>query len=147
MARRSMDTLLGHCIARAVIDDAGGLEAAKARYGENAENWSTWQKFRDVAKATPKAMRVATFIACWAIAMWDDGKDSYTITEYQRYWNESERQAYRLQNEFRELWPEFESRTPNELATQIVKQVNRRLAKKEAAKLPLEVKVEALSYG
>ncbi len=25
--------------------------------------------------------------------------------EYQRYWHESERQAYRVQNEFRELWP------------------------------------------
>ena len=45
-------------------------------------------------------------------------RDGYSITEYQRYWNEGERQAYRLQSEFRELWPEFE--TPNELARQIV---------------------------
>jgi hypothetical protein len=31
-------------------------------------------------------------------------------TEYLRYWNENERLApYRLQNEFRDLWPEFET--------------------------------------
>ena len=34
--KRKQDTLLAHCIARAVIDDAGGLEAAKERYGEDA---------------------------------------------------------------------------------------------------------------
>ena len=44
----------------------------------------------------------------------DEALDSFSITEYQRYWNESERQAYRRQVEFRELWPEYE--TPNELA-------------------------------
>ena len=65
-------------------------------------------------KVTPKASRVAAFIVLWALAMRDEGKDAYTITEYQRYYNESERQAYRDQAEFRELWPEFE--TPNELA-------------------------------
>lgn len=69
------------------------------------------------------------------------GSDAYSITEYQRSWNENERQAYRVQNEFRELWPEFE--TPNELAVQIVKQVNRRRAKRDAAKLPMTLQVEA----
>jgi hypothetical protein len=49
----------------------------------------------------------------WGIAMHDEGRDEFTITEYQRYWNESERQAYRRQVEFRELWREYE--TPNEL--------------------------------
>jgi hypothetical protein len=147
MARRAVDTLLGHCIARAVIQDAGGLEAAKARYGENAERWSTLSKLRAVTKATPKASRVASFIVLWAVGMMEEGKDEYSITEYQRYWNESERQAYRVQNEFRELWPEFESQTPNELAAQIVKQVNRRIAKRDAAKLPQTLKVEALTYG
>ena len=32
-----MDTLLGHCIARAVMHDEGGLDAAIAKYGLNAE--------------------------------------------------------------------------------------------------------------
>jgi hypothetical protein len=143
--RRAVDTLLGHCIARAVIRDEGGLEAAKVKYGENAERWSTWSKLRAVTKATPKASRVASFIVLWAVGMMEEGRDEYSITEYQRYWNESERQAYRVQNEFRELWPEFE--TPNELAEQIVKQVNRRIAKRDAAKLPQTLKVEALTYG
>ena len=46
MANR--DSLLAHCIARAVIQDEGGLEAAKAKYGEHAERWSTWSKLRAV---------------------------------------------------------------------------------------------------
>ncbi len=47
--------------------------------------------------------------------------DEYTITQFQRYWRDGERQSYRAQKEFRELWPEFE--TPNELARQVVKQM------------------------
>ena len=39
--------------------------------------------------------------------MKDEGKDAYTISEYQRYYAENERQAYRQQAEFRELWPEY----------------------------------------
>jgi hypothetical protein len=143
--RRATDTVLGHCIARAVIHDAGGLDAAKERYGESAERWSTFSKLRAVTKATPKASRVASFIVLWALAMWDEGKENYSITEYQRYWNESERQAYRVQNEFRELWTEFE--TPNELAAQIVKHIDRRMAKRDAAKLPQVLQVEALAYA
>lgn len=145
MTRRATNTLLGHCIARAVIEDAGGVDAAKAKYGENAERWSTLSKLRAVTKATPKASRVASFIVLWALGMMEEGKEDYSITEYQRFWNESERQAYRVQNEFRELWPEFE--TPNEVAKQIVKQVNRRIARRDAAKLPQTLQVEALTYG
>ena len=73
--------------------------------------------------------------------MWDEGVDEYSITEFQRYWNESERQAYRVQNEFRALWPEFD--TPNELSRQLVKQFNARLAKKEITKLPLILQMQA----
>ena len=77
--------------------------------------------------------------------MRDEGVDEYSITEYQRYWFEGERQAYRLQKEFRELWPEFE--TPNELARQIVKYWTRRLSKREIAALPttLQIRAEQLS--
>lgn len=141
MGRKALDTLLGHCIARAVMHDEGGLDAAIAKYGLNAERWSTLSKLRAVTKATPKASRVASFIVLWAVGMMEEGKDRYSITEYQRYWNESERHAYRVQNEFRELWPEFD--TPNELAAQIVKQVDRRIAKRDAAKLPMTLQVEA----
>ena len=138
---KALDTLLGHCIARAVIHDEGGLEAAMTKHGPNAEQWSTWSKLRAVTKATPKASRVATFIVCWAIAMQDEKRDDYSITEYQRYWNENERQAYRVQNEFRELWTEFDN--PNELARQIVKHLNARTARRDAARLPMTLQVVA----
>src|SRR6476619_2841534 len=117
---KAMDTLLGHCVASAVMRDvvreAGSFEAARAKYGESAERWSTWSKLRAVTKATPKASRVAVFIVCWAIAMQDEKREDYSITEDQRYWNENERKAYRVQNEFRELWPECDN--PNEFAQQ-----------------------------
>jgi hypothetical protein len=112
------DSLLAHCLARAVIHEQGGLEAAAAKYGPKAERLSKWRATATAVKVTPKASRVAGFVVLWATAMRVEDLDSFSITEYQRYWNESERQAYRRQVEFRELWPEYE--TPNEVARQIV---------------------------
>jgi hypothetical protein len=124
-----------------VIADAGGPAAAKDRWGANAERLAAsgkWKQLRMLMKVTPKASRVAAFVIQWAWAMRDEDRDSYTITEFQRYWNEGERQAYRHQAEFRELWPEFE--TPNELARQIAPHLNDKL---NAATLPTEVVVVA----
>jgi hypothetical protein len=135
------DSLLAHCIARAVIADAGGLDAAKDHWGEDAEAWaaaSKWKQLRVLMKVTPKASRVAAFVIQWAWAMRDEQRDSFTITEYQRYWHEGERQAYRHQAEFRELWPEFE--TPDALARQVVPHLNDKL---DAATLPTKVAVVA----
>jgi hypothetical protein len=135
------DSLLAHCIGRAIIAEAGGLDAVKNRWGDDAEGWAAagkWTQLRTLMKVTPKASRVAAFVIQWAWAMRDEGRDSYTITEFQRYWNEGERQAYRHQAEFRELWPEFE--TPDELARQIVPHLNDKL---NAATLPTEVVVVA----
>jgi hypothetical protein len=73
--------------------------------------------------------------------MRDEGRSEYSITEYQRYWNESERQAYRLQSDFRDLWQEFE--TPNELASQIVKYLDARTAAKDAGSLATHLQVTA----
>jgi hypothetical protein len=87
---------------------------------------------------TPKASRVAAFIIQWALAMRDEGVGSYTITEYQQYWHEGERQTYRRQADFRELWPEFD--TPNELAVQVVTYLNKHA---DAGALPLTVPVVA----
>jgi hypothetical protein len=131
-----LDSVLGHCIVRALICEYGSAE----QFEKAGERLSQWQALKATAKVSPKAMRVATFIVCWAMAMWDEGVDEFSITEYQRYWNESERQAYRVQNEFRDLW-EFE--TPNELGRQLVKQFNARLTKKEVGKLPLVLQVQA----
>jgi hypothetical protein len=93
---------------------------------------------RLTVKAAPKASRVAAFIVLWALAMKDEKRDEYTITEFQRYYNEGERTAYRNQAEFRELWTEFE--TPNELARQIVPHLR---GKVDATKLPSSVVVTA----
>jgi hypothetical protein len=139
--KRKQDTLLAHCIARAVIDDAGGLEAAKERYGDDAATLAAqgkWRQVRLLLKVTPKASRVAGFIILWSLAMKGEGSDAYTISEYQRYYSENERKAYRDQAEFRELWPEFE--TPNELAEQILPQLRGKL---DATRLPSAVTVVA----
>jgi hypothetical protein len=140
---RKQDTLLAHCLARALIDDAGGVEGAKEKYGDDASALaaqSRWRQVRLLLKVTPKASRVAGFIILWALAMKGEGRDAYTISEYQRYYNENERKAYRDQAEFRELWPEFE--TPNELASQILPQLRGKL---DASKLPSSVTVVALT--
>jgi len=91
------DSLLTHCIARGVIHEQGGIDEAVATYGPKAERLSKWAAVKAVAKVTPKATRVASFIVMWAAAMLDEGVDQYSITEYQRYWIEGERQTYRLQ--------------------------------------------------
>lgn len=141
---RRRDSLLAHCIARAVIADQGGIEAAAERYGERAERLSKWEALRTAAKVTPKASRVAAFIVMWAAAMADEKADSYSITEYQRYWHEGERQAYRLQAEFRELWPELD--TPNDLAAQLVDYLKRhKPSKVQVARLPSTLQVVASS--
>jgi hypothetical protein len=124
-----------------VIADAGGEEAAKAQWGENAENLaaaSKWKQMRLLMKVTPKASRVAAFVVQWAWTMRDEQSDSLTITEFQRYWNEGERQAYRHQAEFRDLWPEHE--TPDALARQIVPHLSEKL---DATMLPTKVVVVA----
>jgi hypothetical protein len=138
---RRRDSLLGHCIARAIIHEQGGIDAAVEAYGPKAERLSKWAAVKVAARVTPKASRVAGFIVMWAAAMLDENVDEFSITEYERYWHEGERQTYRLQNEFRELWPEFE--TPNELARLIVRQVDAKLTKREIAALPARLMVTA----
>ena len=138
------DSLLAHCIARAVVADQGGVEAATARYGERAERLSKWEALRTAAKVTPKASRVASFIVMWAVAMADEKADRYSITEYQRYWHENERQAYRLQAEFRELWPELD--TPNDLSAQLVDYLSHhKVGKAQIARLPSSLQLVAAS--
>lgn len=138
---RQKDTLLAHCLARAVIEEQGGLEKAVATYGTHAERLGKWAAIKVAVKVTPKASRVAGFVISWAIAMREDGQSEYSITEYQRFWNEGERQAYRLQSDFRDLWPEFE--TPNELAAQVVRQLDQRKSARDAGSLATHVQVTA----
>jgi hypothetical protein len=136
------NSIIAHCIARAVIHDQGGIDAATEKYGPTAERLSKWEALKTTARVTPKAGRVAGFIVLWAVGMSDSDSDEFSITEYQRYWHENERQAYRLQKEFRELWPEYE--TPNELARQVVNYLDDRLrSKREFATLPAQLQVVA----
>lgn len=138
---RRRDSLLAHCIARAVVADAGGPEEAGAKYGAGSPQLSKWAQLKVVSKVTPKASRVAAFIVMWAVAMKLEGRDEFSITEYERYWNEGERQTYRLQKEFRELWPDFD--TPNELARLIVRDLDARMGAREIAGLPSRLMVTA----
>jgi hypothetical protein len=138
---RKRDSLLAHCIARAVIHEQGGIDVAVETYGPKAERLSKWAAVKAAAKVTPKASRVAAFIVMWTAAMVDESVDEFSITAYERYWHEGERQTYRLQNEFRELWPEFE--TPNELAQLIINQVDAKMNKRDIATLPSRLMVTA----
>jgi hypothetical protein len=134
--KRRRDSLILHCIGRAVAA-ANGWQEAQQQFDAGTLKVSNLA----AAKATPKATRVAAFIVEWALAMRDEGVDEYTITQYQRYWREGERQTYRHQREFRELWPEFD--TPNELARQILKHVDGAYIETRQSNLPLSVPVLA----
>jgi hypothetical protein len=123
-----------------VIAEQGGIETAVETYGPKAERLSKWAALRTAVKVTPKASRVAGFIVQWAIGMRDEGQDTFSITEFQRYWSENERQAYRLQREFRELWPEYE--TPNELASKIAKHLDPKTSAMDAMSLPTKLMVK-----
>jgi hypothetical protein len=136
---RRKESLLAHCIARAVIHEQGGIDAAVETYGPQAERLSKWAAVKAAARVTPKASRVAAFIVMWAAAMMDGDADALSISEYERYWHEGERQTYRLQNEFRELWPEYE--TPNELARLVIRHVDDKLSKRDIATLPARLMV------
>jgi hypothetical protein len=100
------DSILAHCIARAVTADAGGEEAAKAKYGEQAEvlKGSKWQSFKVAAKVTPRAARVAGFITLWGLALDDLDRDELSVDEYAEWANESRATAFRRASEYRELW-------------------------------------------
>jgi hypothetical protein len=100
------DTILAHCIARAVIAEAGGEEAAKRLHGEQAEvlRGSKWQSFKVAAKVTPRASRVAAFISLWGLALDDLDRDELTVDEYAEWANESRATAFRRAAEYRELW-------------------------------------------
>ncbi len=120
-----------------MVADAGGWDSANERFEAGELKVNAWMG----VKATPKASRVATFIVLWAVAMRAANLPEFSITEYQRYWNEGERQAYRLQREFRELWPEYEN--PNELARQILRYLGEKTSKREIASLPSHLQVTA----
>ncbi|SRR6266496_515207 len=104
------DTILAHCIARAVIADAGGEEAAQEKYGEEAEalKGSKWKAFRVAAKVTPRASRVAAFISLWGLALDDLDREELTVEEYAEWASEARATAFRRAADYRELWPDLD---------------------------------------
>jgi hypothetical protein len=135
----SRESLIVHCLGRAYLA-ANGWDRSEEQAKAGALKVNQWK----AARVAPKATRVALFIASWAAAMRAENREEYTITEYARFWKETERQAYRLQSEFRDLWPGVE--TPNELAGQIVKQSELKLEKDKrgnVAPFPVSVQVSA----
>jgi hypothetical protein len=130
------DSLIVHCLGRAYLA-ANGWERSEEQTKAGTFKVNQWK----AARVAPKATRVALFITSWAAAMRAEGRDEYTITEYARFWNETERVAYRLQSEFRELWPGLD--TPNELARAIVKQKGLQLEQDKGGRvLPFSVSVQ-----
>ena len=97
---------MAHCLAAALISEAGGEEAAKAKYGSQGEvlRESKWQAFKAAAKVTPKATRVATFISLWGLALDDLDRDELSVDEFSEWANESRATAFRRFAEYRELW-------------------------------------------
>lgn len=99
-----------------MIQDAGGEESANAAYGPEGEaplSSHRWQAFKLAAKATPRASRVASFVALWGLALYDLRRDELTVDEYAEWASEPRATAFRRAAEYRELWPE---RDLNELA-------------------------------
>jgi hypothetical protein len=101
---------VAHCIAAAMIAEAGGEAAAKAKFGEQAERLreSKWQAFKAAARVTPKATRVATFISLWGLALDDLDRDELSVEEYAEWANEPRATAFRRAAEYRELWPKVD---------------------------------------
>ena len=53
---------------------------------------------------TPRASRVASFIALWGLALDDLDRDDLTVDEYAEWANESRATAFRRAAEYRDLW-------------------------------------------
>jgi hypothetical protein len=100
------DTIVAHCLAAALISEAGGEAAAEAKYGPQGEvlRESKWQAFKAAAKVTPKATRVATFISLWGLALDDLDREELSVDEFAEWANESRATAFRRFAEYRELW-------------------------------------------
>jgi hypothetical protein len=103
---RTRDSLLAHCIARAVIARQGGIEAASERYGPKAERLPKRIAYRDTILATGKATRVCTFLVMWALALDELDRDEISVEDYYRWANASSSSAYKLRDDYRDLFPD-----------------------------------------
>ena len=79
---------------------------------------SLMEQARLGVKATPKAMRVAQFIAMWTIVKYEDGE--VTMERLSTYWDEPLRTMYRRLEEFRECWGPAGYETPDRVADSLI---------------------------
>lgn len=103
------DSLLQLCLLRASLSHVKGDGRVASTFA--------------VVKATPRASRVAAFVAMWAIALDDLEREELGVEEYAAWASESRATVYRRLSDFRELWPEYD--TPNELAELLLEEARR----------------------
>jgi hypothetical protein len=84
-----------------------------------------------MAKALPKATRVAEFVAMWAISKYQDGVA--TVDELADFWGEPRRTMYRRLAEFREVWAPAGYETPDPLADALIADFRRRRERMQAS--------------
>lgn len=100
-----VNSLLGHCLARAAL---------------------TWGSGRpiDVLRYTPRASRLCAFVALWATLLDEGDVDAISIEDYARAGFDSRATSYRRLADFRELFPE--ERDPNRIALAVAREARRR---------------------
>lgn len=135
---RHSETVLGHCLARALL----AVAADDVSRGRDAHRAATLrEKMLALVKATPKASRVAGFIVLWAATLHDGDVETLGIEEFVAQKYASRTSVYRWQREFRLLWPEHE--TPNALALLVLDAMRRSSDQKLTPLLRIAVRVAA----
>ena len=117
------DTLLAHCLVRAMLVEHGGDREAIVAASERGERLGRWQATRLAMKVTPRASRVAGFVVLWALALDEHGEELGPETFVE--WSfDSRATVYRRLADFRELFPEFDTPTP--IARKLLEEAKRR---------------------
>jgi hypothetical protein len=117
------DSLLAHCLTRAMLHEHGGDRETIAAAADRGERLGRWQATRLAVKVTPKASRLAGFIVLWALAIEDLGPE-LGAEAFVEWSFESRATVYRRLADFRELFPEFETPTP--IAVKLLEAARRR---------------------
>ena len=142
------DTILAHCIARAVIVDGGGEDLSPAVHGDQTQVAAVSRSsgHRTAARVTPKAARVASFVAMWGLALYELERPEISVDEFAEWAQESRATAFRRASEYRELWPDVDL---NALARLVRDQIsaNGSLRKNPARLTSVQLARKSLRFG
>jgi hypothetical protein len=109
-------TLLHQCMMRA----GAAIAREDVAAGRDPDAPPTrGETMRAIWRSTQDASKVCALIVIWAVAMMDQETDELGPEEFSRWSAESRATVYRRLQDFRRLWPEYDS--PNELARMVVK--------------------------